>query len=49
MLDMEDECYNLLNFSDNMLNEIKQFKSTYMETVLENDEESIEEENEEEH
>lgn len=49
MLDMEDECYNLLNFSDNILNEIKQFKSTYMETVLENNEESIEEENEEEH
>ena len=43
MLDMEDECYNFLNFSKDMLNEIKQFKSIYMETVLENDEESIEE------
>lgn len=48
MLDMEDECYRLLEFSNNMLNEIKQFKSIYMETVLESDKEPIEEENEEE-
>ena len=48
MLDMEDECYHLLDFSNNMLNEIKKFKSIYMDTVLENDEETTEEENEEE-
>lgn len=45
MLDMEDECYKLLKFSNNMLNEIKQFKSIYMETILQDQEDA--EENEE--
>lgn len=47
MLDMEDECYNILNFSKDMLNEIKNFKSIYMDTVLENDEQTVEENEEE--
>lgn len=45
MLDMEDECNELMNFSINRLNEIKQFKSTYMELQ---DQEDYGEENEEE-
>lgn len=43
MVDLENECYNMINFSKNRLNEINLFKSIYMETKLEENEDIQEE------
>lgn len=43
MLDVEDECYELINFSKNTINEINQFKSLYMDCVTEENNENNEE------